>query len=67
MPLLLTVSCFSNIHIVFTFLVPAHLGSPGKGPLNGCVCVIGVQIYILTFTTVYKIHGMTLQSATEPV
>jgi len=23
----------------FTFLVPAHLGSPGKGPLNGCVCV----------------------------
>ena len=25
--------------IGFTFLVPAHLGSPGKGPLNGCVCV----------------------------
>ena len=22
----------------FTFLVPAHLGSPGKGPLNVCVC-----------------------------
>jgi len=22
-----------------TFLVPAHLGSPGKGPLNGCVFV----------------------------
>jgi len=21
----------------FTFLIPAHLGSPGKGPLNGCV------------------------------
>jgi len=21
----------------FTFLVPAHTGSPGKGPLNGCV------------------------------
>ena len=20
------------------FLVPAHPGSPGKGPLNGCVC-----------------------------
>ena len=39
MPLLLTVSCFSKIQIGFTFLVPAHLGSPGKGPLNRCVCV----------------------------
>jgi len=39
MPLLLTVSCFSKIQIGFTFLVLAYLGSPGKGPLNGCVCV----------------------------
>ena len=39
MPLPLTVSCFSKIQIGFTFLVPAHLGSPKKGPLNGCVCV----------------------------
>jgi len=37
MPLPLTVSCFSKIQIGFTFLVPAHQGSPGKGPLNGCV------------------------------
>jgi len=35
----LTVSCFSKIQIGFTFLVPAHLGNPEKGPLNGCVCV----------------------------
>ena len=42
MPLPLTVSCFSKIQIDFTFLVPAHLGSPGKGPLNGCVCVNAV-------------------------
>ena len=35
----LTVSCFSKIQIGFTFLVPAHLGSPGKGPLNVCLCV----------------------------
>ena len=35
----LNVSCFSKIQIGFTFLVPAYLGSPGKGPLNGCVCV----------------------------
>ena len=39
MPLPLTVCCFSEIQIDFTFLVPAHLGSPRKGPLNGCVCV----------------------------
>jgi len=38
MPLPLTVSCFSKIQIGFAFLVPAHLGSPGKGPLNVCVC-----------------------------
>ena len=40
MSLPLTVSCFSKIHIGFTFLVLAHLGSPGKGPLNGSVCVL---------------------------
>jgi len=39
MPLPLTISCFNKIQSVFTFLVPAHLGSSGKGPLNGCVCV----------------------------
>ena len=39
MPLPLTVFCFSKIQIGFTFLVPTHLGSPVKGPLNGCVCV----------------------------
>ena len=30
MPLPLAVSCFNKIQIGFTFLVPAHLGSPGK-------------------------------------
>jgi len=29
MPLPLTISCFSEIQTGFTFLVPAHLGSPG--------------------------------------
>jgi len=37
MPLPLTVSCRSKIQIGFSFLV--HPDSPGKGPLNGCVCV----------------------------
>ena len=43
-PLPLTVSCFIKIQIGFTSLVPAHLGSPGKGPLNGCVCVCVCQL-----------------------
>jgi len=38
MPLPLTVSCSSKIHIGFTFLVPAHLGSPGKRAVKR-VCV----------------------------
>jgi len=39
MPLPLTVSCFSKIQIGFTFLVPAHPGSPGKRAIKRvCVC-----------------------------
>jgi len=39
MPLPLTVSCFSKIQVGFTFMVPAHLGSPGKGAVKWvCVC-----------------------------
>jgi len=38
MPLPLTVSCFSKIQIGFTFLVPAHLGSPEKRAIKR-VCV----------------------------
>jgi len=39
-PLPLTVTCFSKIQIGFTFLVPAHLGSPGKRAVKRvCVCV----------------------------
>ena len=50
-PLPLTVSCFTKIQIVFTFLVPAHLGSPGKGPLNGCVCVSHILTHIMSFSS----------------
>jgi len=40
MPLPLTVSCFSKIQIGFTFLVPAHPGSPGKRAVKRvCVCM----------------------------
>jgi len=43
MPLPLTISCFSKIQICFTFLVPAHLGSPEKRAVKrACVCVISL-------------------------
>ena len=36
----LTVSCFSKIHIGFTFLIPAHPGSPRQRVVKRvCVCV----------------------------
>jgi len=39
MPLLLTVSCYSKIQIVFAFLVPAYPGSPGQRAIKWvCVC-----------------------------
>jgi len=53
MPLPLTVSCFSKIQIGFTFLVPAHLGSPGEMAVKQvwCVCVnykIAIKCILLT-------------------
>ena len=45
MPLPLTVSCFSKIQIGFTFLVPAHQGSPGQRAVKRvCVCACGQVI-----------------------
>ena len=46
MPLPLTVSCFSKIQIGFTFLVPAHPGSPGHRAVKRvcvCVCPTGIR------------------------
>ena len=41
MPLPLTVSCFTKIQTGFTFLVPAHLVSPGKRAIKRlCVCTL---------------------------
>jgi len=48
MPLLLIVSCFSKIQIGFTFLVPAHPGSPGQRAIKQmCVCVCDQLLNIL--------------------
>jgi len=41
MPLPLTFSCLNNVQIGFTFLVPAHLGSPGQRAVKrSCVCAL---------------------------
>jgi len=53
MPLPHTVSCFSKIQISFTFLVPAHLGSPRKRAVKR-VCVrvhLFFCVYLTCFTT----------------
>ena len=53
MPLPLTVSCFTKIQVGFTFLVPAHLGSPGQRAAKWvCVCyrLILERVKLLTWT-----------------
>ena len=47
MPLPLTVSCFSKIHIGFAFLILAHPGSPGQRAVKWvcvCVCVCDIEV-----------------------
>jgi len=59
MPLPLTVSCFSKIQIGFTFLVPAHPGSPGQRAVNRvCVCVRPV-ISASTGTDLHEIRWLS--------
>ena len=53
MPLPLTVSCFRKIQIGFTFLVLAHLGSPGKKGRQTYVCVC--LLYYLLPQPVYSL------------
>ena len=53
MPLPLTVSCSSKIQIGFTFLVPAHLGSPGQRAVKWvCVSVHETVYSLQCFDTV---------------
>jgi len=50
MPLPLTVSCSSKVQIGFTFLVPAHLGSPGKRAVKWvCVCTYAGNVALPAF------------------
>ena len=52
MPLPLTVSSFSKIQIGFTFLVPAHPGSPGQ---RVCVCVFQ---FVVNKSTTNRSNGV---------
>jgi len=51
MPLPLTVSCFTEIQIGFTFLVPAHLGSSRKRAVKR-VCVYSAVGFLDSFFSV---------------
>jgi len=65
MPLPLTVSCFSKIQIGFTFLVPAHLGSPEKGPLDVCVSSISRQFFPVVDQGTKTVNNVNNFSASE--
>jgi len=74
MPLPLTVSCFNKIQIGFTFLVPAHLGSPRKRADKWvcvclCVCVLNSSIVYLNwfYCFVYAVTLEDVESIYDPL
>ena len=64
MPLPLTVSCSSKIQIDFTFLVPAHLGSPGKRAVKQvcvlCVVTMCLQCFDAVGWAAGRAHGVSM-------
>ena len=79
MPLPLTVSCFSKIHVGFTFLVLAHPGSPGQRAVKRvCVCVMlcsplfdakkaSVQVVLQVVHSTEKVWSSERSSKVEPL
>ena len=57
MPLLLTVSCFSKIQIGFTFLVLAHVGSPGKRAVKRVTTTACLVFQWLSFAECFDAVG----------
>jgi len=57
MPLPLTVSCFSKILIGFTFLVLAHLGSPGRRAIKRVLLLL--LLWLLFVVECYANSGPT--------
>ena len=61
MPLPLTVSCFSKIQIGFTFLVPAHLGSPGQRAVKRvCVSLFLMPSCLMTLNECFMFNALML-------
>jgi len=57
MPLPLTVSCFRKIQIYFTFLVPAHPGSPGQRAVKRVyVCMLSFTLLLTQLITRQRFH-----------
>jgi len=66
MSLPLTVSCFHKIQIGFTFLVPAHLGSPGKRAVKRvCVCSTNISLKALFLPEACIAHTCTTSLPTD--
>jgi len=66
MPLPVTVSCFSKIQIGFTFLVPAHPGSPRKRAVKWvcvCVCVCMVSTERICAGKEFQVEGAGTEKA----
>ena len=57
MPLLLTVSCFSKIQIGLPFWYRLTRVVPGKGLLNGCVCVCAAVAITGWAVKAFNIHN----------
>ena len=67
MPLPLTVSCFSKIQFGFTFLVPAHPGSPGQRAVKHvCVCVCARQAKLFAGTIILRMIYFNVRWSLSP-
>ena len=54
MPLPLTVFCSNKIHIGFTFLVPAHPGSPGQRAVKQVYLCMYFKKSVLDYDAAWK-------------
>ena len=58
MPLPLTVSCSSKIQTGFTFLVPAHLGSPGQRAVKRVGVCVFLGDCVIRFEGMEMVQGI---------
>ena len=66
MPPPLTVSCFTKIQIGVTFLVPAHLGSPGKRAVKR-VCMSTFERTLKQHLVSYRIVLLAQRMCKQPI